>query len=121
MTPTGKDITEKIRNGLTPDDVIDRLEHAVPYVPGRPGIAENLGQTNAARRRGALGIAMNVLFIMLANGRRPAREVEEMAIMAGISRSTLRRARVRLGIRSRKEGRPGEPGRWVWEMPQEPQ
>ena len=66
---------------------------------------------------GALGEAMEFVRMELMNGGRTAKGMEAAATDAGISQSTLRRARKQLGIKPRKEGKPGEPGQWIWELP----
>lgn len=55
----------------------------------------------------------------LANGPRPAREIEREAEEAGIAGITLRRARQKLGVIVRREGF-GSAGRFVWSLPGEP-
>lgn len=148
----GKDITDRIKKGLTPDDAIERLESAVPYDPEDPGTncATHSGTEHAisddstkqsphtsttssdhdnatgweviecgftpAREISALEYAMNFLRHQLSSGGLPAKEIQAAAEAAGISRSTLRRARTALRIKPRKEGKPGGPGRWVWEI-----
>jgi hypothetical protein len=55
---------------------------------------------------------------ILADGPVPSKDVMREARVAGISHSTLIRAKDRLGIKVRKEGQPGSKDqRWVWEMP----
>lgn len=66
---------------------------------------------------GALAEAVEFLRVELINGPQPAKAMERAAIDAGISKATLRRAYKRLGIKPRKQGKPGEPGQWVWELP----
>ncbi len=56
---------------------------------------------------------------LLAQGPVPAKDVERDRRAAGISERTLDRAKARLGVRARKEGRPGEAGRWAWSLPEE--
>lgn len=148
----GKDITDRIRKGLRPEDAIERLESAVPYDPEEPGtgcttspdaeseIPDNPAETSPQesttspehsstteweviecdftppRQISALEYAMNFLRHQLQDKGQPAKEIQAAAAAAGISRSTLRRARTALGIKPRKEGKPGGPGRWVWEI-----
>jgi len=52
----------------------------------------------------------------LADGPRPAREVEHEAREAGIALATLRRAKAAIGVRSRK---PAFGGPWEWILPDE--
>ena len=114
----GKDITDKLRNGLTPEEAIQRLEQAIPYEPAQSEEMHPAGKPAPSpdNTTGACAKAMEFLRTELMSGGRPARELQNKAAEAGISRSTLRRARERLGIRPRKEGKPGEAGRWVWEL-----
>lgn len=148
----GKDITDRIKKGLTPEDAIERLESAVPYDPEDSGTDSNSGSCTepaisdnatepsphisttsrdhtdaprweviecgfkAPRQISALEYAMNFLRHQLRDAGQPAREIQAAAAAAGVSKSTLRRARTALGIKPRKEGKPGGPGRWVWEI-----
>lgn len=48
----------------------------------------------------------------LAAGPRPAKEVEALALAAGIAHSTLVDARKRLGVVSQRVGR-----QWIWQPP----
>ena len=43
--------------------------------------------------------------------------MDELAVEAGISAATLRRARQDMGVRPRYTGTPGIPGHWLWAMP----
>lgn len=56
---------------------------------------------------------------LLAKGPVPAKDVDRDRRAAGISERTLDRAKARLGVRARHEGRPGEAGRWAWWLPEE--
>jgi len=58
--------------------------------------------------------AADWLRAILADGPRPAREVEREADEAGISRATLRRAKAAIGVQSRK---PDFDGSWKWTLP----
>lgn len=54
----------------------------------------------------------------LATGARPSSDLIGEARQAGISERTLWRAKRRLGVAARKEGRPGGKGqRWTWALP----
>ena len=54
----------------------------------------------------------------LASGPRPSAELLREAEDAGIRGRTLWRAKRKLGIKARKEGRPGATGqRWMWQLP----
>lgn len=59
--------------------------------------------------------AKTLLESLLANGPRPAAEIERIAQIVGISGGTLQRAREELGVHSRKHGQPGAKGQhWEW-------
>ena len=66
--------------------------------------------------RSAVGEAEDFLRELLAGAAMPAHEVLAEAKAAGIAERTLKRARQRLDIVKRKEGRPGEEQRWTWEL-----
>ena len=56
----------------------------------------------------------------LADGPRPAAQVEREAAMLGISRSTLVRARVLCNVKAFRVSTPGVPsgpGAWYWSLP----
>jgi len=61
----------------------------------------------------ALDEAKEFLREILAGGPVPAKEVDESAREAGISRATLRRAKKAQGVKS---GKDGQRGPWKWEM-----
>lgn len=65
---------------------------------------------------GALSEARRFLRELLSEGAKPAGEVEEEAKAAGISASTLRRAKKALGI---KVSKVGFDGAWYWSLPVE--
>jgi hypothetical protein len=55
---------------------------------------------------------------LLAKGPRPALEVFRQATIAGISRSTLKRAKAALRVRAEKVGAPGQKDQeWLWKLP----
>jgi hypothetical protein len=60
--------------------------------------------------------ATEFLMTELADGARPAKEIEKARRDAGISERTLRRAREDLGIKPQKNGLNGA---WTWELPQD--
>jgi len=66
--------------------------------------------------RDALGEATDVLRTILESGTTSAPEVTRDARKAGVSEITLKRAKARLGIRSRKVGF-GNAGVWHWYLP----
>jgi len=54
----------------------------------------------------------------LADGERPAVEVQKAARANGISDRTLNRAKRRLGVKAHHKGQPGRPGQaWYWSLP----
>jgi AAA domain len=53
---------------------------------------------------------------LLADGPMPQRDVAEAAKANGISEATLRRAKAKAGIESRKQGN-GRDARWTWRLP----
>jgi hypothetical protein len=69
--------------------------------------------------RSAIRIAEDFLRDALADGPRPSSEVQKEARAAGISQPTLNRAKQRLGVKAKKQGRPGDKEqRWVWILQQ---
>jgi hypothetical protein len=64
----------------------------------------------------ALAEAAYVLYSILAEGPVWAREVIRLAGKAGIAKRSLDRAKLLLGVKSRKRGS-GRGSRWVWELP----
>jgi hypothetical protein len=65
----------------------------------------------------ALDQAADFLDGELTDGPLPKAEIERRAKEAGISASTLRRAKDHLGVKARKDGFGGG---WSWELPTEP-
>ena len=64
--------------------------------------------------------AQSLLMRALANGPRPAAEVEREAAMLGMSRSTLVRARALCNVKAFRVSTPGVPsgpGAWYWSLP----
>lgn len=79
--------------------------------------ADDLTQPRDAEDRGARDEAEAFLADLLSDGAVPANEAKQEAEAAGITNATLRRAKDRLGVRSRKVGRPGEAGQqWCWAL-----
>lgn len=77
---------------------------------------EALAQTSGSGSRGsAVDEASLFLVQHLQSGPVSAKEMEELAVGAGISRKTLRKAHVELGVISRKET--GKNGSWIWSLP----
>jgi putative DNA primase/helicase len=63
--------------------------------------------------------AVEFLRVELADGPKPAKEVDEAARMAGITEKPLRRAKDHLGVKSERHGF-GKEGAWVWCLPHGP-
>ena len=78
-----------------------------------------LGPDRTDAERSALEEAKAFLLDVLADGPRPAKEVEAEAPEAGISLPTLKRARAALGVRAirEQEGFGGKKGRWLLGLP----
>jgi hypothetical protein len=70
-------------------------------------------------RRSALDDASDFLRSVLADGEMKCEDVRSLAMTAGISDATLRRARAEVRVQKRKSGKPGEPGPWWWSLPTE--
>lgn len=66
--------------------------------------------------RGAMAEATEVLRTLLAGGGRPAKEIKRGARQAGVADPTLKRAKVALGVQSRRIGF-GTDGEWYWCLP----
>lgn len=63
--------------------------------------------------------ADDLLRELLAEGERPAAQMFAAARANGISDRTLKRAKWRLDVQARHEGRPGQPGgAWWWSLPE---
>lgn len=71
-----------------------------------------------AEEGAALAEAKKILTDILSEGPVAAKEIERQARDAGVSGSTLRRAKEALGVRSKKYGMGGG---WVWELPEDVQ
>jgi phage FluMu gp28-like protein len=67
----------------------------------------------------ALDDAVGLVRAALIGGPRPATEVAALAATHRISSATLRRATEQIPVVKRKEGQPGQPGRWVWSLPED--
>ena len=61
--------------------------------------------------------AADLLRELLALGERPSQELWEIARENGISERTWKRAKHQLGVKARKEGQPGQRGRWYRSLP----
>lgn len=78
---------------------------------------EALAQASGSRRSGGSALEDATLFLAehLEFGPMPAKEMGDLAMAAGISRKTLRKAYVELGVISRKDA--GKNGGWIWSLP----
>jgi hypothetical protein len=65
-------------------------------------------------QRSALDEAVDFFREALAAGPREVTDIKDEARQAGIAEQTLRRARERLGIKSKREGQPGSKQRFFW-------
>lgn len=63
-------------------------------------------------------VAEQFLLERLADGPMPEKEIAKDSRTAGITASTLRRAKEALGIKSRHYGQPGEGQEWRWSLPE---
>ena len=78
-----------------------------------------MAQPTTGEEQSALGEAVEFLRELLGEGPVPVRDVKREARAAGISEITLRRAKDRIGVCSRKEGKPGvDSQKWVWAFPE---
>jgi hypothetical protein len=81
--------------------------------------ADDLTQPRDDEDRTARGEAEEFLRDVLGGDGLPANDVKRAAADAGISYATLRRAKRRLGVDSRKVGQPGKEGQtWCWVLPE---
>ena len=78
--------------------------------------ADGVNATQPAPRGAALADAIEFLEFELGSGPRPAKEIESEAIAAGISESTLKRAKAKLGVESVRSTF-GSGGMWQWSLP----
>ena len=77
-----------------------------------------LSSTSNEEQSSALHSAEDFLQGALSEGPRWAKEIKNEAKETGISQATLFRARQAMGVKVRKEGRPGDKEqRWVWMLP----
>ena len=68
-------------------------------------------------RRSAVDDACQLLREILADGPLPQNDVEAHARAAGLSRSTLKRAKKKAGVESERVGGLGASGGWMWNLP----
>jgi hypothetical protein len=90
-------------------------EGATAYRP------DDLVSVDTREERSAVTEAADFLRDLLTEGDRPQREVKDEAERAGVAWHTIRRAKDRIGVRSRKVGAPGERGEWRWSLPRNPE
>ena len=101
---------------LVPDDVIGaaRVEWLGESEHGASALLAI--RTDDPEEGGALAEAVDVLRTILADGPMAARAAEREAHDAGITRSTLHRARKAAGVRSDRIGGLGKAGAWQWSL-----
>jgi putative DNA primase/helicase len=132
----GGRILVRAKTNIGPEGDGFLYELAQASVPGHPGLTASqvrwgrplIGAardllasaetTLDAEERSATDEAVEWLADLLAGGAMPAADVLQSARKAGLTDKALRRAREKLGIKSRKQGGHfgGSPG-WVWELP----
>jgi hypothetical protein len=61
-------------------------------------------------------VAMEFLKRLPSDGA-PAKDIRRHAREAGLSWATVRRAKVKLGVKAEREGGFGSAGRWIWRLP----
>ena len=87
-----------------------------PVLPAHINALADPNRDHGARTRAARSLLVRAL----ADGPRPAAQVEREAAMLGISRSTLVRARVLCNVKAFRISTPGVPsgpGAWYWSLP----
>jgi hypothetical protein len=101
---------------LVPDEAsgVARVEWLGPSAH-RP--ASLLAQPETLEDRSAIDEAIGVLQQILVDGPLPATEAKREARIAGISASTLQRAKKAAGIETRRVGGLGGDGSWEWQLP----
>ena len=76
-----------------------------------------LGPSLRDEDRDTLGEAKDFLDNVLGEGPLDALKVKEEAKAAGVSETTLNRAKKAKGVVSKRVGGPGSAGHWTWELP----
>lgn len=100
--------------------IVGRGHHAVVEWVGESTLtADDLANWKAPEGGPALEEAKRVLFVVLANGKVPAMDAKKAAKEAGVSESTLRRAREALGVVPQHDNTFGPGSRWYWELNEE--
>jgi hypothetical protein len=79
-------------------------------------LALTTSDAGAAAATNSVASAAAWLTSALVEGPRPSEELQRAAREAGISRSTLQRAREQVGVIARKLGFGGD-GQWTWQLP----
>jgi hypothetical protein len=106
------------KNNLAPvgESVGYKLEGGHFYWTGTTTLTAGriLSLPSNEEERSARAEAVEFLRSMLADGPRPSKEIESEARNAGISESTLRRAKMFLGIRAVKDGGQFGGGKQKW-------
>ena len=77
--------------------------------------ADALLEPAGGKSETAVDEAENFLLDVLAEGARPAIDIEKDARDAGVAPRTLKRGKERLGIKPQRQGF-GKDGRWVWSI-----
>lgn len=106
---------------------IEGAEVATPTGPASAGCVVHLGEAPAVTARNALQVsdtedrtardeAREWLTDLLGVEPLPAAQVKALAAKAGLSWSTVRRAKTDVGVESKRWGRPGEEGGWCWAL-----
>ncbi len=113
--PVSGDVCDWIAQGGTAASLAKLVQQALFWTPSQQSTACGFRSDTRARGKGAGTAAADLLVTLLSEGPRPAKEVQEAAVEAGLSFGTLRRAADRLGITRRKAGgRFGGDPRWYW-------
>jgi hypothetical protein len=118
----GKRAIVQIKNNLAPhgEAVGYTLEGGQFYWTGASDLTAGriLAPAVEDEERSSLAEAIAFLRTALSDGARDAKVIEGEARQGGINPSTLRRAKTRLKVLSRKVGMPGAHfQKWVWELP----
>jgi putative DNA primase/helicase len=112
----------QIKNNLAPhgEAVGYKLEDGQFYWTGTSDLTAGriLAAATDEEERGSIGEAVDFLRVALSDGGRDAKAIEAEAKQAGVNPATLRRAKMKLNVRSHKVGMPGTHyQKWVWELP----
>jgi hypothetical protein len=108
----------RYRIGSLSDDLFSQAIHIQWLGPTIHTAASLLSQPAVEPEPSAVEEAMAFLRDALREGERLAEEVKQEGRVLDISPPTLKRARERLGVKSRREGF-GRSGRWLWQLPSE--